>query len=72
MIANEGETRVRRMGVFPPESSVIQPVGSVLMETSDEWQVGRRFFSKESMRKHYEPEMVLMAEPAPLRLTPVH
>lgn len=68
----EIKRRTNVVGVFPDEPSVIRLVGAVLMETSDEWQVGRRYFSKESMRKLYEPEMVLVAEPAPLRLAPVH
>jgi putative transposase len=68
----EIKRRTNVVGVFPDEPSVIRLVGSVLMEISDEWQVGRRYFSKESMRKLMEPEMVLVAEPAPLRLAPVH
>ncbi len=42
------------------------------METSDEWQVGRRYFSQESMKKLLEPETLLVAEPEPLQLAPVH
>ncbi len=37
----------------------------------DEWQVGRRYFSKESMRKLNQPELDLLAKPTPLRLAPV-
>ncbi|NIO00426.1 MAG: IS256 family transposase, partial [Anaerolineae bacterium] len=67
----EIKRRTNVVGVFPDEASVMRLVGSILMETSDEWQVGRRYFSKESMRKLYEPDEVLVAEPAPLRLAPV-
>ena len=68
----EIKRRTNVVGVFPDEASVIRLVGSILMEISDEWQVGRRYFSKESMRKLIEPEQLLVAEPAPLRLAPVH
>jgi len=67
----EIKRRTNVVGVFPDEPSVIRLVGSILMETSDEWQVGRRYFSKEWMRKLMEPDKVLVAEPAPLRLAPV-
>jgi len=50
---------------------VIRLVGLILMDTSDECQVRRRYFGKESMRKLMEPDRVLVAEPAPLRLAPV-
>lgn len=68
----EIKRRTNVVGVFPDGASVIRLVGSILMEISDEWQVGRRYFSKESMRKLSEPEQLLVAEPAPLRLAPVH
>jgi len=68
----EIKRRTNVVGLFPDEASVIRLVGSILMEISDEWQVGRRYFSKESMRKLIEPEPLLVAEPAPLRLAPVH
>ena len=68
----EIKRRTNVVGVFPDEASVIRLVGSILMEVSDEWHVGRRCFGEESMRKLYEPEMVLVAEPAPLRLAPAH
>ena len=58
--------------VFPDDASVIRLAGSVLMEISDEWQAGRRYLSEESMRSLIEPEPVIVAEPAPLRLAPVH
>jgi len=67
----EIKRRTNVVGVFPDEASVNRLVGSILMEISDEWQVGRRYFGKQSMRKLYEPEMVLVVEPAPLRLAPV-
>jgi hypothetical protein len=43
----------------------------LLAELDDEWQVGRRYFSQESMRKLDEQELNLLADPTPLRLAPV-
>jgi hypothetical protein len=34
----------------------------------DEWRVGRRCFSQESMRRLDEPDLDHLAEPTPLRL----
>ena len=68
----EVKRRTNVVGIFPDEPSVIRLVGSVLMETSDEWQVGRRYFSKESMDKLLDPEPQLAAEVQPMRLAPVH
>ena len=47
-------------------------MSSVLMEIADEWQVTRRYFSQASMWKLTDPESVLVSEPAPFRLAPVH
>ncbi|MFV2044360.1 MAG: IS256 family transposase [Anaerolineales bacterium] len=68
----EIKRRTYVVGVFPDQPSVIRLVGSVLMETADEWQVTRRYFSQESMRKLTDPEPLLVSEPAPFRLAPVH
>jgi putative transposase len=64
--------RTNVMGVFPDEASVIRLVGAVLMEISDEWEVGRRYFSRESMERLTQLDYILVAEPQPLRLAPVH
>jgi hypothetical protein len=37
----------------------------------DEWQIRRRYFSKESMSQLYEPDFDMLAEPTPLTLAPV-
>jgi len=68
----EVKRRTNVVGIFPDGASVIRLVGAVLMETSDEWQVGRRYFSQDSMKKLLEPETLLVAEPQPLQLAPVH
>ncbi len=41
--------RVRVVGIFPTESSVLRLVGMLLVEQDDEWKVGRRYFSASSM-----------------------
>lgn len=67
----EVKRRTNVVGIFPDPASTIRLVGAVLMEISDEWQVGRRYFSKESMKKLLDPQPKLVAEPAPMRLAPV-
>jgi hypothetical protein len=42
------------------------------MEISDEWAIGRRYFSLETMNKLIDPQPALIAMPASLRLAPVH
>lgn len=68
------------VGIFPDQPSVIRLVESVLIEIADERQFARRYFpgpsartgSHESMRKLIDPGLVLVSEPAPFRLAPVH
>lgn len=67
----EVKRRTNVVGVFPDEASVLRLVGSVLIEVWDDWQVGRRYFSQESMRRLYEPEALIVVEPQPLTLAPV-
>ncbi len=68
----EIKRRTNVVGVFPDEATVIRLVGAVLAEQSDEWQVAKRYFSLETMRKLIEPQPLLVAETLPFTLAPIH
>lgn len=68
----EVKRRTNVVGVFPDQPSVVRLVGSLLQEINDEWLVGRRYFSLETMRLLIDPEQWLLEGTTPLLMAPIH
>ena len=47
----EVKRRSNVVGIFPNDASAIRLIGMLLIEQNDEWAVGRRYFSLDSMAK---------------------
>ena len=44
----EVKRRTKSVGIFPNDEAIVRLVGSMMIETNDEWAAGRRYMSPDS------------------------
>lgn len=52
----EIKRRARVIGIFPNDAAIVRLVGALLDEQTDEWQVTRRYMSREVLAKLIDPD----------------
>ena len=62
----EAKRRADMVGIFPSEASITRPIGAVLLEQNDEWQLQHRHMQVEAMAELTPPA----AEPEPAQIPP--
>ena len=55
-VNKEIERRARVIGIFPNDAAIVRLVGALLGEQTDEWQVTRRYMSREVLAKLIDPD----------------
>ena len=63
----EVKRRADAVGLFPGEASITRPIGAVLLEADDEWQLQHRYMPLEGMAEPLAPD----PEAETLRLPPL-
>ena len=58
------------VGVFPNREAIVRLVGALLAEQHDEWAIGRRYFSLESLAVVLNPARSTSNPDQPALLTP--
>jgi transposase-like protein len=60
------------VGIFPDRPSIIRLAGSLLVEMDDEWRIGRRYFSEESLKALLKPAPLAPLPALSVPVLPIH